>query len=430
MKGQGGPVCAAPKRIAGWSSFFLCAFSPVFLLVPYLSLHVAALVALVAVVVSVRGEGRSIGALTRTVSPGFPVFAFFGLTFASILWAEYPSHAFSWAITDGFYPAFLALALIAAREDRGWILATVAVLPTVCLASFGYLLLAYGSIRPESLTMLDSVGAVSDTFPALCLLCVPFLAMPFAGGPGGRVPATVGLVAALAVVILSGSRGALLLILPVVVLSALFLGSDLRQRASVAAKLSVAVAAVVAICLLLAPQLTVFTRSEALFGSNPFTGKLPEEKFRAEEPPPVPDYPRLLTYREGVRMVAENSVIGAGYMGLRPRMEEVYGRPTSSHNLIITAWGELGLPGLLALLWIIWAGLLGLWRGRSDPFVLAAGVAFLVAGAHAQVRPQLSNVMLYVVLAVLLTASRETARVSKERELKAENSTIWPYPRP
>lgn len=395
-------------RIAGWSAFVLCAFSPVFLLVPYLSLHAVALAAGLAVLVTAKREGRTFGDLLRAILPGLPVFAFFGLALTSAVWAEHPTHALRWAVTDTFYPAFFSLALLGMGDRRRWLKATVVALPIICLLAFGWLLLSYGSIRPTTLAMWNRVGSVSDTFPALCLLCIPFLVLSFTGRGGWkphRAAAGCGFAVAVAVVVLSGSRGALLMLLAALFLSSILLGKGNTGRLILSAKIVAGTTAIFLICLSLAPQLTVFERSESLLGRNPFAGELPTAKFERGKPPPVADFERSLMYREGVTMVTENPVLGAGYMGLMPRMEEVYGRATGSHSIVITAWGELGIAGLLAALWIVWAGLRGIWKGKREPLILATGVAFIVAVGHAQIRSQLDNAMLYVVLAVLLVAS-------------------------
>jgi O-antigen ligase len=113
---------------------------------------------------------------------------------------------------------------------------------------------------------------------------------------------------------------------------------------------------------------------------------------------------------------AANS-IELGKISGRGRMDRAgkrHGRGDISHNIFITAWGEMGLPGLLVLFWLMWSVFLGTRKylkinvgPQKDKMLAAATLAALVvAFLHAQSRPFLSNPMIPVLLAQAYTMMR------------------------
>lgn len=132
------------------------------------------------------------------------------------------------------------------------------------------------------------------------------------------------------------------------------------------------------------------------------------------------DYRRALIYAQGFKVIAEEPVTGIGYGALTRHLEELHGRGIISHNLIITAWGEMGIPGLVALFWLVGAVFMGLGKYRkkgvgltSDKFLAAATLcALIVVFIHAQFRPLFSNPMFPVLLAQAYTMIKLAKRTS------------------
>ena len=107
------------------------------------------------------------------------------------------------------------------------------------------------------------------------------------------------------------------------------------------------------------------------------------------------DFSRTAMYFEGMRLIQEHWLLGVGYGGLFSEMEASYGFGLVSHNLFISAIGEMGLPGLFILLWAVGGAIVLLLRARrnavNDPFLRSAATAALVSLVvvlvHAQFRP-------------------------------------------
>lgn len=101
---------------------------------------------------------------------------------------------------------------------------------------------------------------------------------------------------------------------------------------------------------------------------------------------------RSIVWRESLDMLADRPIFGAGLAGYQTALApyhqakhiEIFMYP---HNFILNFWSELGLAGLVAIVWVV---ALALWRGwrryardPNDwlaPAVLAALVALLVHG--------------------------------------------------
>jgi O-antigen ligase len=126
------------------------------------------------------------------------------------------------------------------------------------------------------------------------------------------------------------------------------------------------------------------------------------------------DYGRSVMYVTGVNAIKNNPITGIGFMGLSKKIEESYGFQMVSHNIIITAWGEMGILGLFSFLWITILAVYRLHKLRRHflkvnryeyYFYSATIVSLFVAILHAQFRPQLSNPIFSIILGIAIPAS-------------------------
>jgi O-antigen ligase len=135
------------------------------------------------------------------------------------------------------------------------------------------------------------------------------------------------------------------------------------------------------------------------------------------------DYLRTVMYLEGIAAIRADPWRGLGYNALGSVVEAATGARLISHNILLTAWGELGATGLVLALMIAGVGTARVWRARAntrnvDPkafyFHTATLIAWALALAHAQVRPQLTNPMFHVVVAAAFAAGSHHVTWSRD----------------
>src|SRR5215468_8964348 len=98
-------------------------------------------------------------------------------------------------------------------------------------------------------------------------------------------------------------------------------------------------------------------------------------------------YARLPLMRLAVRMISDNPVLGVGVNNFPVRMEKYATRDLSGewlysvHNKYLLDWTEMGLGGLLALLWFLQSTVRAGWRSwkMADPSLAPLALAFTAA---------------------------------------------------
>jgi O-antigen ligase len=340
-----------------------------------------------------------------------PVYIFFLLPLVSVLWSRYPDETL-WR--GGLVLVNIGIFYLMMRANsfnpHAVISRLVVIVPIVMAVMFVFIYVKFGSIRPDSREMGEVVKSICNGGPAMVVLCVPYLLLP--GIIVNKWASWGALAACLLVVVLSESRGGVLMLALVIPLTALFYPASLSTRilrlvklTGVLAAVFVTIALVVGVDRFVNPVLDRFMDSQ-LFKVGNWSDPSREEG----------DFGRLLLLTEGVNAVREEPFRGIGYGGFKNYIEDRHGKGHISHNLFITAWSEMGLLGMFVLCWLLWAVFFGLSkysRGggcfdsqKNKMIAVATFVALLLAIIHAQLRPVFSNPMLTVLLAQAYTMMR------------------------
>ena len=68
---------------------------------------------------------------------------------------------------------------------------------------------------------------------------------------------------------------------------------------------------------------------------------------------------RLEFWRASLDIIARNPIVGVGYENISSEIGKRIGRARPAHNLYLETAAETGIPGLILLLWLFFAGLHG-----------------------------------------------------------------------
>lgn len=349
----------------------------------------------------------------------FPVYLFYLMPATSALWSRYP--------LDTLWSGALMLANIAifhlasranAVERDTLIMRLSVIIPLASFAAFTAIYFEYGSVRVLSRTMADEVKSFSNHGAALSVLCIPYLLALTRIAQNKRM-AYLCLGVAIMVVLLSQSRGAYLMLAFILIASPYFMTSQLGDRIMIYLRTTGFLMAIAVVVYLsfgyertLAPVVERFTQSQIL-----------SEGLGAPTKGDA-DYTRALIYAEGIDLIREHPLMGIGYHGFARYLEEKSGVYRVSHNLIITIWGEMGIPGLFVSIWLLAAVVINLRRqkrlensSQQDRLIAAAtSMALLVVIMHGQFRPVLTNPLLPILLAQVYAISRAAVKCKESAE--------------
>lgn len=414
---------SAIPTFAGYGAAALGLAYPAVFLGSY-RLHVIALLTCAALLYQFVRERYPVREIVRAAIPGFPIYLFFALAFLSATWALYPNQTLKLATVQLLFPFMTGLILLALSGGNfRWLQVLVTGLPFVVLAVSIVFIVRFGSVRVDSRAMMEAVGSQSNVNASFVVFCVPFLVLYFLRYAGWTRILTGGaFVAAVSGIVLAESRAALGLLVISVPLVALVIGESWKSKVLFTVRMGVPVVLIIVLTILVAgPQNTVGNVLNRLPGfSQPQSVQTPESNSNDPKQPSVssgngaqqqtstkpPTGGRVLQLEGGVAAIREHPVLGIGYNGLQSFMlSKDYHTGYSSHNWLITAWGELGIPGIILGVWVLGAAFLTAWRWRLEPFYAITGVSLFLAFMYGLVQPPVTSFMLYVVLAVLFHAA-------------------------
>lgn len=342
-----------------------------------------------------------------------PLLAVFLLSLLSVFWSEfYLATLWSASIFQVFLLVVVLTLLSCHKRSRVLSIARIVCFGFAVL--FVILMWMFGTVRAGDLYELSTVlRSLSDAGAAAVILAIPYLAWALMARVGSRSINYAALISAIIVVLLSQSRAAYALLLLFALLMVFWSPREfVKMRWRMLGGILVIVG-IAATALSLGDRIDVVKGvADRFFNSSVATVLLGDSPESGE-----PDYGRAVMYVEGFRAISERPFLGLGFGGLAHQVEKEYGFPMESHNFFLTAWGEMGVPGLALFLWLIYAAIFRVRKARdeqrganrSEFLFWSATLMSLIAGfLHAQFRPQLSNPMFFVVLALALSSSRSS----------------------
>ena len=336
------------------------------------------------------------------------------LPFFSVLWSRYPAAT---SVRALHFSVFIVVYYFAHTSlyvgRREWLYGVCQALSYLFVALSVGIMARYGAVRANSKEMAAIFGSFAGNSAAAAVLCLPFLLANLFRGKArllgvGAIPACV------AVVLLSQSRGAYLMLVAAAFLMCILFSRDWRtaRRNALA---TVALLAVMALFVgLLGYKKTIGPALRRVHASQLprlLTGERPIRRASS-------DYKRAMFYYGGLEIIRGYPLTGIGYGAVKQYLISRYGVGSVSHNLIVTIWGELGLFGLVVFGWAAISAMWRCWRARQAAikgspddfyFYSAALVAFMIAVFHGQFRPMFTQPMFFVVLAALASAPRRPA---------------------
>jgi O-antigen ligase len=347
----------------------------------------------------------------KHIFDALPVYFFFAIMFISYFWALYPIVTiWSSSISLIFLWIFEATRIASYRKSRSWLHSLVILLPYVYLGLFSIIITKYGTVRPDSSEIRNVVHSFSDLGPAILELCFPYLIYIWMSQKNKRKLLIIGsFISVILVTIISESRAAYALLLVNSFFIAILFGRNFTSKVRYMLWFGsyLGLISLVAI-LVFGYNRTIGSTIERFKGSHvQMFGDQPDKRAY--------DYVRAVMYYEGLHIIKEYPLTGIGFGGLGPHIEATYGFFLISHNIFITAWGELGIVGLLLFLYIVISAFVRLWRMRNISlnvnitdfyFYSSTLVALIVAVLHAQFRQQLNNPFIYVIFGISFSLPR------------------------
>lgn len=335
------------------------------------------------------------------------VLFFFALPILSAAWSIDPMNTLYHGLVPLLsFPIFYLTAYAFTRSVSvvNWIVACIVPLSIFFVAA--YYFIEFGTIRPTSQSV-SVVKSFSNFASAMLVLCIPFIFASKALHCSKNWLHWALLACAVTVIMVSMSRSAIFLLILSFPLSAIIIngGAGDRLRATMVQGFGLLIL-VSAATLILGYEETV----------RPIVSRFQNSQFFhldnfANPDPGQADYVRVMMMLMGFDLIKEFPLLGAGYGSLRAYMESKAGFGFVSHNLIITAWGELGVFGVpfygwsfAALLWMLWRFCRGRSREAHVLFARASFVALVIFFLSSMTRPFGNNFMFPVALGIAIAA--------------------------
>jgi hypothetical protein len=386
-----------------------------------------------------RGES-----FVDTLNLGKPFFLFCGALVFSVFWSEDRGRTLERsAVLLSFAGIFTVANSLLQKGYRIWLVRLTSLLPFVILFCYLRIYRQYGFVRAGTIDMKEEVGAFANTGAAMVILCIPFCIYQLRrkGNPLWARLLALGALGAMAVVfIMSESRAAI--VIPAAAILGCFLAIS-RDRKTFLKNMGLLLAGflVVAIVAYEAGWVERLVNSRAverLKNSQVLQGDIFSNPIQQEV-----DYQRLVMLQTGIEVIRNHWFKGIGYGVFGDYMELATGTYTIAHNLIITAWGECGLPGLITLVYLVGACFVRLFRALRvlrrypDPirrenetvFYSLCLVALGVSVLHSMIRPQFNNPMFFLTFTVALAVPpRPVLPLREQAPRQAEVSPAWNGP--
>ena len=264
-------------------------------------------------------------------------FAYLGLT---SVWAQFPGRTLSNVSIDLIFilisAVFFVIELAYKEEEIARIFLYI---PYAVAATFIYLLVRYGALRPFDEATAGEIGATANLCGQWLVVSLPFIYWLIRRGDKRRY---IELCLAFFLIAIAESRTAYLLVLFFLLSEAFLYGKRIRHFLAEAAKFA----------LVLVPLVTLawfipVTKPLVADGFQRLTTIRTDDNKDA-------DIEREVMFLVGWDAFTEHPLLGIGYHNLGERVGEVYPREIESHNILLTLIAECGWPGLILFCLLIW----------------------------------------------------------------------------
>lgn len=403
---------AEPKaNVSGYQMSGLTAFVTVaaYLIYPIATLSVYKIFyALILMGVFLIGIKRLYGLkFNRNQSWSFNVFVLVAIF--SLLYSKYPKDSiFGIIILLPFIFLFLlSIECLKLRGER--FLYSISIWLPIVLGSIStWMVLKYGTLRPETYAEAISLGQTTSSFSneaaSMVEGCYPLL-FYFAIVNKRKTVPIIALLMSFFVLIASQSRGAILGLIIFFPITIWMLKNSVRKK-TIRITMWLFILSLISMIMIMS-QLDssyldrIIDRSE---GWDSWKFNQPEVGIN--------DYARYVMVYEGINAIQETPFVGIGFNGLNGRIEDLYGISIVSHNILITVWGEMGILGLISFTWLVVFVILRFikyrvyFRVRDNNLYLLysfALIAFVLVMVHGLFRPLLTSPMLYFLIAIAFT---------------------------
>lgn len=339
----------------------------------------------------------------RSIRAAPAVYLFFAVPFISAMWSIQPSETLTQAsLLIAFGYIFLVSHVIFISKKVDWFYNSSLLLITFYSLVFITIYLFFGSVRAEGRYMKELTGSISNHIPAIALPLLPYLYVMWKQ-KRKRLLVGISFFLLIFIVVISESRAAYGLFLSYAVIIPLFMSSSVWIAARKLIPTVVLMGLAAGVAYYLVGQEVISSVLERFANSQLVQGDFSVDEQEG-------DFTRVVMILETLNIVSDDPLTGIGYYTFKDYMINKYGFGRMSHNIVLTVWGELGVLGLLTFTGVI----VGAFRRASHAqahaleqgaanqwmFLAATKAALVVLLLHAMVRPQLSNPMLYLVLAV------------------------------
>ena len=372
---------------------------PLSVLILYKAFFIILFLGLVVPTIQVMYTGRLIKHQTQAF------LVFFLVAFLSCFWGQSPiGSLFQLLLLSPLFFLFYLTLTCGEKSGLVFIERIVLWLPILLAITSFAIIILYGTLRPESYIQAQqsgqATGAFSNLAPALVEACYPFI-VGLLLIRKNKALLLISLLASVVVIVISQSRGAIVGVGIFAIMAPLFFAASMQKKLRMA--------------LLSLPIIIVILSSLFLINDGIYGHKI-IERFESSQlwiisTPDIDqdDYARAVMLYEGVNAINQHPWLGIGFGGLPNKIEQLYGFPIVSHNVIITTWGEMGILGLFSFIWLIVVAYkrLLLYRKMArveSPelflFYSAALVALTLIFLHGFLRPLFTNPMFYFVLSI------------------------------
>ena len=344
------------------------------------------------------------------------ILLFYMLPMISFAWSKTPADTFFRSIIPAVNFAIFYISLHASKYGREEIIGKISIIVpmyfcfiSVCIFSI------FGSFRNSSREMAELLGSYSNHSTSIVLMCLPFLiVLASRVGFGLNLP-TISIISCILTTILSQSRAGIVILLGVLIFFPVFIGgSRIHGLKRLVGILAISAPVTVLVIVGAGFENTIGGVAQRTASSQVGEALLGDGLDYREA-----DLARAAMYVFGIEMIIEHPIVGTGFGGLYHFMLERIAFGVVSHNLIITFWGELGLIGMVVLLYFFFRITLDAYQLRTVQFDLpieklmpaACLCCILVFVVYGMVRPFYSNYMFPVMLGYLVHALAERKKL-------------------